>query len=205
MCFCPQSWHIFSNSAGVETQSLEEFCNIIITGTQRIMRKYILGITVPMNRCPLLLIIVSSLLSAWGNVIYEGLCNPAHRLNNINVHRQYVERSTKPVSLINICGNNEFNNISNADTGFYYLNLLTEIQQHKRFFSFTTRMPFLHLSDLLSRAQLNAKRCSDYQWVQKMIRHLIQKKRYWKNFKQNTLIYNSQMYYFLSNYINGLV
>lgn len=67
-----------------------------------------LGITVPMNRCPLLLIIVSSLLSALGNVIYEGLCNPAHRLNNINVHRQYVERSTKWVSLVNICENNDF-------------------------------------------------------------------------------------------------
>lgn len=69
--------HIFSNGAGMETRSLEEFCNIIITGAQGIMRKDMLGITVPMNRCPLLLIIVSFLLSAQGNVINEGLCNPA--------------------------------------------------------------------------------------------------------------------------------
>lgn len=168
-----------------------------------------LGITVPMNRCPLLLIIVSSLLSAWGNVIYEGLCNPAHKLNNINVHRQYVERSTKRVSLINICENNGFNNISNVDAGFYYLNLylLTEIQQHKHFFSFTMRMPFcifqtcwaeLNLMQMSSKAMRWLPMSAESDPPPDTTEKILKKKILWTNFNQNTLIYNSQMYYFLS-------
>lgn len=100
------------------------------------MRKDMLGITVPMNRCPLLLIIVSSLLSAWGNVIYEGLCNPDHRLNNINVHRQYVERSTKRVLYVKI-------------TTLITLAMLMLLFLHHE-------DAFLHRPDLLSRAQLYA-------------------------------------------------
>lgn len=43
-----------------------------------------------------------------------------HGLNNINVLRQYVEHSTECVSQIHVCENNDFNGVSNADTGFYY-------------------------------------------------------------------------------------
>lgn len=156
------------------------------------MRKDMLGITVPMNRCPLLLIIVSSLLSAWGNVIYEGLCNPAHRLNNINVHRQYVERSTKRVLYVKI-------------TTLIILAMLMLLFLHHV-------DAFLHLPDLLSRAQLYANEqmqrlpASAESYPPPDTEEKVLKKKYFgQTLNKILLIYNSQMYYFLSNYIHGLV